>query len=53
MDNEIWEKIKKAYETIKNEEMISRIDVIKGKISVYAIPSSQNPKNVIRIDVKD
>lgn len=53
MNSEIWEKIKKAYEMVKNEEMVQRVDVVKGKIAVYAIPSATNPKNVIRIDIKD
>jgi hypothetical protein len=48
-----WKKIQDAVELIKTNEMVNRIDIIKGKIVVYAVPSPANPKNVIRIDIKE
>lgn len=47
-----WVKIQKAAELIQTNEMVNRIDVIKGQITVYAVPSPASPKNVIRIDIK-
>lgn len=47
-----WNKIKEAYETIKNNEMVNRIDLENKTISIYAVPGNNNLKNVIRIDIK-
>lgn len=47
-----WDKIIQAYETIKNNEMVNRIDLENKTISIYAVPGNNNHKNVIRIDMK-
>jgi hypothetical protein len=52
LDEINWGVIEKAYKAIKNSEFVQRVDVVKGKIKVYAVPSGANPKNVIRIDIK-
>ena len=48
-----WEKIKAAYELVKTNEMVKRVDLKELNVAVYVIPSSENPKNLIRIDIKE
>ena len=49
-----WEQVQRDYERVKKDLEIKQLDSFYGnvKVSVYAIPTTNNPKNIIRIDIK-
>jgi hypothetical protein len=47
-----WDIIKESIELVKNNPLVNRVEPFKGKVIVYAIPSKDDPKNVIRVDFK-
>jgi hypothetical protein len=47
-----WDKIRTAVNKIATDEMVNRIDIIKGKLIVYSVGPQSNPKAIIRIDIK-
>lgn len=47
-----WEKIRAAVNKVATDPLVSRVDLIKGKLIVYSVGPVTNPKAVIRIDIK-
>jgi hypothetical protein len=48
-----WDKIRAAVNKIATDSLVNRVDLVKGKLTIYAVGPSSNPKSVIRIDIKN